>query len=125
MEYERKLNAILKTRFDAEKKFVADVVDQVELEKIPSKLVSTSFDWVRKKRPTTNYPFVYFERVLRLQAERVGLEDEIPPFDYNTYRSISQQDPGEDKREKTSAGQTTLSRIREFFSAGTRRLFNR
>ena len=84
-EFERQLNAMLKTRRDEEKEFIGLVVNQIRLGRIPSRLVSTSFEWVRNKRPTTKYPFVYFERVLRLQAGRVGLENEIPPFDFSIY----------------------------------------
>ena len=85
LEFERQLNAMLKTRRDEEKEFIGLVVNQIRLGKIPSKLVSTSFEWVRNKRPNTKYPFVYFERVLRLQAGRVELEAEIPPFDFSIY----------------------------------------
>lgn len=85
LEYERQLNAMLKTRRDEEKIFVAEVINQIRLEKIPSKLVTTSFEWVRNKRPDTEYPFVYFERVLRLQAKRLHLGKEIPEFDYRIY----------------------------------------
>ncbi|MDG1873918.1 MAG: hypothetical protein P8J27_08400 [Mariniblastus sp.] len=90
VEYEQQLNAILKTRRDEEKEFVSRVVRQVRLGKIPSKLVSTSYGWVRNKRPNTNYPFIYFEKVLRLQAKAVKLEAEIPPFDLSIYRSAGQ-----------------------------------
>ena len=88
IEFERQLNAILKTRRDEEKEFVGQVVNQIRLGLIPSKLVTTSFKWVRNKRPTTKYPFIYFERVLRLQAERLGMEDEIPPFDFSIYSGV-------------------------------------
>jgi len=88
IEFERQLNAMLKTRRDEEKQFVGLVVNQIRLGLIPSKLVSTSFEWVRNKRPTTKYPFVYFERVLRLQAGRLGLASEIPPFDFSIYSQI-------------------------------------
>ena len=88
IEFERQLNAILKTRRDEEKEFVGQVVNQIRLGAIPSKLVTTSFKWTRNKRPNTKYPFIYFERVLRLQAERLGMEDEIPPFDFSIYSGI-------------------------------------
>ena len=88
IEFERQLNAILKTRRDEEKEFVGQVVNQIRLGLIPSKLVTTSFKWVRNKRPTTKYPFIYFERVLRLQGKRLGLADEIPPFDFSIYSGI-------------------------------------
>ncbi len=90
IEYERQLNALLKTRRDEEKQFVASVVRQVRLGNIPSKLVSTSYGWVRAKRPDTQYPFIYFEKVLRLQAEAANLQNEIPRFDLSVYRSKGQ-----------------------------------
>ena len=111
-EYERQLNAMLKTRTDEEKKFISDVVTQVRLGRIPSKLVSTSYQWGRKNRPTTNYPFIYFEKVLRIQAKAIKLEDEIPPFDYSVYKSAGQRSEGQ---KKASAGQRTES-IRSFLS---------
>ena len=83
--YERQLNAILKTRRDEEKLFVKQVVDQVKKNRLPAKLVNTSFEWGRKNRPFTKYPFVYFERVLRLQAKKLGLKNVVPPFDYGIY----------------------------------------
>jgi hypothetical protein len=83
-DYEAKLNAILKTRRDEEKQFVSEVVDGIEQGTIPEKLVETSFKWVGNKRPDTNYPFIYFERVLRLQAKKINVQ--IPEFDYSIYR---------------------------------------
>lgn len=103
VEYERQLNALLKTRHDEEKKFVGQIVAQVRLGKIPSRLVSTSYSWVRNKRPDTNYPFVYFERVIRIQAKAIKLEKEIPEFDYSIYRSAGQRSIGQNG----SAGQKT------------------
>ena len=88
IEFERQLNAILKTRRAEEQEFVGQVVNQIRLGLIPSRLVTTSFKWVRNKRPTTKYPFIYFERVLRLQAERIGLADQVPPFDFSIYSGI-------------------------------------
>lgn len=85
VEYERQLNALLLTRRTEEKEFVGKVVDQIRVGAIPSKLVTTSFEWVRNKRPGTKYPFVYFEKVLRLQATRIGLGSEIPPFDFSIF----------------------------------------
>ena len=86
-QYERQLNAILLTRFDAEKEFVAIVVDQVRAGNLPTRLVSTSFQWVRNRRPGTRYPFVYFYRVLTLQSEKLDLDEFVPEFDFSTYGS--------------------------------------
>lgn len=90
IEYEKQLNALLKTRADEEKKFVNQIVMQVKMGKIPSRLVSTSYQWGRTKRPNTNYPFIYFEKVIRIQAKAMRLEKEIPPFDYSIYKSDGQ-----------------------------------
>jgi hypothetical protein len=95
IEYERQLNAILLTRRDEEKVFVGRVVAQIKAGKLPSKLVQTSFQWVRKKRPNTDYPFIYFEKVLRLQAAKLELEEEVPEFDYSIYRSAGQRSQGQ------------------------------
>lgn len=90
VEYEQQLNALLKTRRQEEQDFISGVVQQVQLGNIPSRLVSTSFGWVRTKRPGTKYPFIYFEKVLRLQAEAANLGSEIPNFDVSIYGSPGQ-----------------------------------
>jgi len=90
-EYERQLNAILKTRRDEEKEFISLLIKQVREEKIPAYLVDTSFQWVRNHRPDTDYPFIYFERVLRIQAESLELQDQIPPFDLEIYNQSAGQ----------------------------------
>lgn len=88
LQYEQQLNAILLTRRDEERAFINDLVTQVRMGKLPSKLIQTSFNWVQKKRPGTNFPFIYFERVLRLQASRAGIPRTIPPFDFAIYRQF-------------------------------------
>ena len=85
IEYEQQLNALLKTRRQEEQDFIAQVVQQVRRGRIPSKLVSTSYGWIRTKRPGTKYPFIYFEKVLRLQANAANLGNEIPNFDLSIY----------------------------------------
>lgn len=87
-QYEQQLNAVLKTRREEERLFVSQVVARVRTGQIPSRMVQTSFQWVYKKRPRTNFPFIYFERVLRLQADRADLAVQIPPFDFDIYRDI-------------------------------------
>ena len=81
--YEKQVNAILKTRLPAEKRFVAELVAEIGKKEIPKSLVDTSFKWVLNRRPNTNYPFVYFERVIRLQSKKLGYK--IPPFSYSVY----------------------------------------
>ncbi|MFT5302844.1 MAG: hypothetical protein ACI87E_004032 [Mariniblastus sp.] len=110
-EYERQLNAILKTTRDEEKVFVAKIVLLVRLGEIPSRLVSTSYQWGLKNRPDTNYPFIYFEKVLRIQAKAISLDEKIPAFDFKIYRSAGQRAAGQNK----SVGQRTEAN-RNFFS---------
>jgi hypothetical protein len=83
-DYEAKIQALLKTRLNEEKAFVSLVMEKVRAGEIPEKMVETSYKWVLNKHPDTNYPFVYFERVLRIQGDKAGIE--IPPFDYEVYR---------------------------------------
>ena len=80
-EYERQLNAVLKTRKDEERQFIGLLVGQIGTGAVSPQLVQTSFKWVRKKRPDTTFPFLYFERVLRIMATQQGVGDQIPPFD--------------------------------------------
>ncbi len=82
-QYESQLQAVLKTRFPEEKNFVGSIVYLVQVEKIPKNIVDSAWLWVRKNRPTTKYPFVYFERVLRLEADKLKIH--IPEFDRDMY----------------------------------------
>lgn len=84
-DYEARLNAILKTRHNEEKQFVTGVLAMVRAGTLPERLIETSYKWVMNKRPDTNYPFVYFEKVLRVQASI--LEIELPAFDYEIYEN--------------------------------------
>jgi len=119
-QYEDKLNAILRTRSDQERLFVAQLVANVRVGSVPIRLISTSFQWVRKNRPFANYPFIYFERVLRLQAEQIGVADAIPPFDFEAFRSAGQRTPGQ----QLDAGQLTDVQEATLFSAFRSRVAN-
>jgi hypothetical protein len=88
LQYEQQLNAILKTRRDEERQFINELVLKVREGKLPSKLIQTSFRWVQKKRPQTNFPFIYFEKVLRLQADRAGIANTIPAYNFDIYRQF-------------------------------------
>ena len=80
-EYERQLNAVLKTRRNEERQFIKLLVAQIGTGGVSTELVQTSFKWVRKKRPDTTFPFLYFERVLRIIATQQGVGASIPPYD--------------------------------------------
>ncbi len=119
-QYEQKLNAILKTRSDQERLFIAQLVANVRTGTVPLTLVSTSFQWVRENRPLTKYPFIYFEKVLRLQADRIGVVAAIPPFDFEGFRSAGQRLPGQ----QLDAGQRTDVQENTLFSAARSRIAN-
>jgi len=89
VQYETQLNAILKTRLDEEKAFVKGIVEQVQAENISTRLVNTSFKWVRNKRPNVKNSFIYFEKVLRILATSQGVGEFVPPFDPNVYSLTS------------------------------------
>ncbi len=79
-EYERQLNAVLKTRRTEERQFIKSLVGKIGTGEVSTEVVQTSFKWVRKKRPETTFPFLYFERVLRIIATQQGNGAAIPPY---------------------------------------------
>ena len=81
VEFERILNAVLKTRRVQERQFIKSLVEQIGTGGLSPELVQTSFKWVRRKRPDTPFPFLYFERVVRIIGTQQGVGDLIPPFD--------------------------------------------
>lgn len=82
-QLETQLNAILKTRLPEERLYIAAILKLVKDDKLPRKLINTSFKYVRKKRALSHYPFVYFARVLHFQAKRDRIS--IPKFDFTIY----------------------------------------
>ena len=76
---ERLVNG-LRVRTDEERAFIEKVIVGVENGSIPQDLVDSSFLWVRNKKSRSNFPFFYFERVLRIQGKKRGVA--IPPFSY-------------------------------------------
>ena len=89
-EYERQLNAVLKTRRDEEKLFIKQLVAQIGVGGVSTELVQTSFKWVRNRRPDTPFPFLYFERVLRIIAKQNGVAANIPPYDSTIIGQLNQ-----------------------------------
>lgn len=83
IKYERQLRAVVEARLVEEREFVAQVTYLIQQDQLPKQLVDSSWQWVRTRRPGTNSPFVYFERVLRLRAEKAGFL--IPPFSDRIY----------------------------------------
>jgi len=59
----------LKARRPGEFEYIAIIDQMVEEGKLPVKLVKSTFQWARRKRP---YQFPYFERALRVRGKRLG-----------------------------------------------------
>lgn len=66
-----KLEVGLRPRLPGEFAFIARVVELVELDALPLAVVLQYFQWARKKKYR---PMPYFERVIRDEAERRGVE---------------------------------------------------
>jgi hypothetical protein len=75
-DLEQQLTAGLKLRRDQEKAFVDAVISHVEQKRLPVSLVKSVFHWSRRKNPKVPYP--YFERAMRLTAEKIGVEIVVP-----------------------------------------------
>jgi hypothetical protein len=69
---EDQLKTGLKARRPEETEFIDEVARLVNAGQLPRKLVDSTFVWALRRR--TNYPFPAFERALRLQADRLGVD---------------------------------------------------
>ena len=76
-DLEQQLMAGLNIRREEEKKFVNAVISLVEAKRIPVSLVKSVFHWSRRKNPKVPYP--YFERAMRLTAEKINVVIVVPP----------------------------------------------
>jgi hypothetical protein len=70
VNFKQQLEQGLYARRPEEFAFIARVVRMVELNQLSRLLVDSTFQWARKKRP---YPYVYFERGLKVRAARLGI----------------------------------------------------
>ena len=82
---EDRLNFGLKTRRPTEKAFIRKVVALVDAGTLKQKVVDESFFWVRRemekskmgdpnaRKHISQYPFIFFQRVVKLNAKRVGV----------------------------------------------------
>ncbi len=68
---EERLEKDLRARRPQEFAFIDSVVEHVEKGKLPLSVVDSTYLWARTKQPI---PFPYFERALRLRAEKLGVE---------------------------------------------------
>ncbi len=69
---EDQLKTGLKARRPEETEFIEEVARLVNEGELPRKLVDSTFVWAVRRR--TTYPFPAFERALRLQADRLGVD---------------------------------------------------
>lgn len=69
---EEQLKSGLKARRQREFAFIRNVVQLVEDGKLPEKLVKSTFSWARKQGDR-RYPYIYFNRALKLQAQKLGV----------------------------------------------------
>ena len=67
---QKQLETGLKARRPQEFAFIKRVVQMVEHNQLPRQLVEETFVWARKKK---RYPYVYFERALRVRASNIGI----------------------------------------------------
>ena len=81
--YEDTVNVILRTHLDEEKEYISLIFDKIKKGELPLKIVDRSLSWVKLNRDRAKYPFVYFERVLRIQAKKIRVS--VPPFDFSVY----------------------------------------
>jgi hypothetical protein len=72
----------LQPRLPEERKFVADVIQLVEQGQLPEAVVNEAF-FYSIKRYGGPMPFPYFERILRIQGER--MKAPVPTFDRAVY----------------------------------------
>ena len=69
---ETRLKKGLQARLPGENAFVDAVVEQVNAGRLPQKLVDSTYLWAVQRRQS--YPFPCFQRALRIQAARLGLD---------------------------------------------------
>ncbi len=70
-DLKEQLKSGLLVRRPEEHLFIDRVVRMVEQDRLPVDLVKSVFQWARKKKKNT--PFPYFEKALRLRAAELGI----------------------------------------------------
>jgi hypothetical protein len=65
----------LRARRKSEFQYISHVVGMVNSGALPRSLVESTFLWARKEaRAKQSYPFIYFERGLKLRAKKIGVD---------------------------------------------------
>lgn len=68
----------LKARTPSEVLYLDQLSLAVDQGSVPADLVDGTFFWVRRHKMNTNFPFIYFERIMRLQAAKANIT--IPTY---------------------------------------------
>ena len=64
------LESGLRARRPQEFAFIQRVVTMVDRKQLPLKVVKSTFQWARRKKP---YQYPFFERALKIRAARLGI----------------------------------------------------
>jgi hypothetical protein len=71
-DLEDRLKTGLRARRPEEKRFIERVVQLVREGNLPGKLVDSTYLWAVERQQ--KYPYPLFERALRIQADRLGID---------------------------------------------------
>jgi hypothetical protein len=71
-DLEDRLKTGLRVRRPEEKRFIERVVQLVREGNLPGKLVDSTYLWAVERQQ--KYPYPLFERALRIQADRLGVD---------------------------------------------------
>jgi hypothetical protein len=71
---EERLTFGLKARRESERAYCKLIATKVAEGEIPKDLVDGSFFWVRKNKANHNFPFFYFQQILRMRGKALGIE---------------------------------------------------
>jgi hypothetical protein len=73
-DLQQQLESGLKARRPVEFAFIRRVVVLVQNEQLPVDLVKGIFNWARKKARFKKHPYQYFERAMREEAKKLGVQ---------------------------------------------------
>ncbi len=70
----------LRARKPSEKAFLNKLATEVTQKTVPKQLVDNTFFYVQSRYRKHNFPFIYFEKILRIRAKKLNVV--IPPYTY-------------------------------------------
>jgi hypothetical protein len=71
-DLKEQIKSQLRPRSPREFAFLDRVVDMVEKDQLPLRIVKATFNWARKKH--RRYRFPYFQRALQIEAAKLGIK---------------------------------------------------